>query len=40
MYACCLASNARINPPDEHHSTWYALGDPTEAALLTLAAKA
>ncbi|HSX32643.1 MAG TPA: cation-transporting P-type ATPase, partial [Candidatus Saccharimonadales bacterium] len=35
-----LASNARINPPDEDHGEWYVLGDPTEGAILTLAQKA
>ena len=35
-----MASNARINPPDEEHKTWYAIGDPTEASLVTLAHKA
>jgi P-type Ca2+ transporter type 2C len=35
-----MASNARINPPDEDHGTWYVLGDPTEGALMTLAEKA
>ncbi|MFK4834808.1 cation-translocating P-type ATPase [Microbacterium sp. ZW T2_14] len=35
-----LASNARLLPPDEKHPAWHILGDPTEAALLTVAAKA
>jgi len=35
-----LASNAKINPPDEEHLTRYAIGDPTEAALISLAQKA
>jgi Ca2+-transporting ATPase len=35
-----LASNAKINPPDEEHMTRYAIGDPTEAALISLAQKA
>jgi Ca2+-transporting ATPase len=35
-----LASNARINPPDDEHGTWYCLGDPTEGAIVTLARKA
>lgn len=34
------ASNARISAPDEGHATWYTIGDPTEWALITLAAKA
>ncbi|MEI6118119.1 MAG: hypothetical protein WCP92_02485 [bacterium] len=35
-----LASNAKINPPDEEHLTRYAIGDPTESALISLAQKA
>jgi P-type Ca2+ transporter type 2C len=35
-----LASNAKVNPPDHDHHTWYVLGDPTEGALITLARKA
>jgi Ca2+-transporting ATPase len=35
-----MASNARVNPPDEDHATWYTVGDPTEGALITLARKA
>jgi P-type Ca2+ transporter type 2C len=35
-----FASNARINPPDSEHPSWYVVGDPTEGALLTLAQKA
>ncbi len=39
-----MASNARINPPDYNekngHNVWYCLGDPTEGATVTLAAKA
>ena len=35
-----FASNAKINSPDAEHLSWYAIGDPTEAALITLAAKA
>jgi P-type Ca2+ transporter type 2C len=34
-----LDSNARVNPPDDEHQTRYALGDPTEAALISLAQK-
>lgn len=34
-----LASTARINPPDDYHKTWYAIGDPTEAAFAVLAMK-
>jgi Ca2+-transporting ATPase len=35
-----LASNAKVNPPDDEHATWYVVGDPTEGALITLARKA
>lgn len=35
-----FASNAHISEPDKEHPDWYAIGDPTEAALITLAAKA
>lgn len=35
-----LASNARINPPDEEHNAWYCIGDPTEGALVALVRKA
>jgi P-type Ca2+ transporter type 2C len=35
-----LDSNAKINPPDAEHMTRYAIGDPTEAALVSLAQKA
>ena len=35
-----FASNARINPPDTKHNSWYCLGDPTEGALVVLARKA
>ncbi len=35
-----MASNARVDPPDDEHATWYVLGDPTEGALITLAQKA
>lgn len=34
-----FASNARVNPPDSEHPDWYAIGDPTEAALITLGEK-
>lgn len=37
--AAIMASNARINPPDDEHATWYCVGDPTEGALLTLGLK-
>jgi Ca2+-transporting ATPase len=35
-----LASNGRTHPPDDQHLTWYAIGDPTEAAFTPLAIKA
>jgi Ca2+-transporting ATPase len=35
-----FASNAHVSPPDDDHPVWYALGDPTEAAIITLAGKA
>ncbi|MFN2364393.1 MAG: cation-translocating P-type ATPase, partial [Halarsenatibacteraceae bacterium] len=34
-----MASNAEIHEPDEEHPGWYAVGDPTEAALITLSTK-
>jgi len=34
-----MASNAEIHPPDEDHASWYPIGDPTEAALVTLSTK-
>lgn len=34
------ASNAKVHPPDDEHNNWYTVGDPTEGALITLAAKA
>lgn len=37
--AATMASNAEIHPPDENHPTWYPIGDPTEAALVTLSTK-
>ena len=35
-----LASTGTVNPPDEFHPEFYALGDPTEAAFATLLMKA
>lgn len=35
-----LASTAKLHPPDEFHTNWYAIGDPTESAFATLAIKA
>ncbi|MGM0500917.1 MAG: cation-translocating P-type ATPase [Bacillota bacterium] len=37
--AATMASNAEIHPPDEEHDNWYPIGDPTEAALVTLSTK-
>ncbi len=38
--AGALCNNAHIIPPDRENRHWRSLGDPTEAALLTLASKA
>ena len=37
--AATMASNAEIHKPDDNHSSWYAIGDPTEAALITASTK-
>ncbi|MCK5133007.1 MAG: cation-translocating P-type ATPase [Candidatus Sabulitectum sp.] len=34
-----MASNAEIHEPDNDHASWYPIGDPTEAALITLSTK-
>jgi Ca2+-transporting ATPase len=34
-----MASNAEIHEPDDNHSSWYPIGDPTEAALITASTK-
>jgi len=39
MDAATMASNAEIHPPDEEHPGWYPVGDPTEAALITMSTK-
>jgi Ca2+-transporting ATPase len=39
MDAATMASNAEIHEPDEEHSGWYPVGDPTEAALVTMSTK-
>ena len=39
MDAATMASNAEIHAPDEEHSSWYPVGDPTEAALITMSTK-
>lgn len=40
LIASSFASNAQISPPDDEHTDWYCLGDPTEGATVTLAVKA
>ena len=40
MEAAVMASTARIHEPDEEHQGWYAVGDPTGAALVVMAMKA
>ncbi len=37
--AATMASNAEIHKPDGKHPGWYPIGDPTEAALITLSTK-
>ncbi|MBU4486888.1 MAG: cation-translocating P-type ATPase, partial [Candidatus Delongbacteria bacterium] len=37
--AATMASNAEIHEPDKDHANWYPIGDPTEAALITLSTK-
>jgi Ca2+-transporting ATPase len=39
MDAATMASNAEIHEPDEQHGGWYAVGDPTEAALVAMSTK-
>jgi len=39
MDAATMASNAEIHEPDEEHDGWYAVGDPTEAALVAMSTK-
>ncbi len=39
MDAATMASNAEIHAPDEEHKSWYPVGDPTEAALVTMSTK-
>jgi Ca2+-transporting ATPase len=39
MDAATMASNAEIHAPDEEHDGWYAVGDPTEAALVAMSTK-
>lgn len=39
MDAATMASNAEIHQPDEEHAGWYPVGDPTEAALVTMSTK-
>lgn len=40
MEAATMASTAEIHGPDDEHKDWYAVGDPTEAALIVMAIKA
>ncbi|MFP4633732.1 MAG: cation-translocating P-type ATPase [Candidatus Aenigmatarchaeota archaeon] len=37
--AATMASEGDIHPPDENNPNWYPMGDPTEAALVTLSEK-
>ena len=39
MDAATMASNAEIHKPDDDHPNWYPVGDPTEAALVTMSTK-
>jgi len=39
MDAATMASNAEIHEPDDEHDGWYPIGDPTEAALVTMSTK-
>ena len=39
MDAATMASNAEIHAPDDDHHGWYAVGDPTEAALVAMSTK-
>lgn len=39
MDAATMASNAEIHAPDDEHDGWYPIGDPTEAALVTMSTK-
>lgn len=39
MDAATMASNAEIHAPDDEHPGWYPVGDPTEAALVTMSTK-
>jgi Ca2+-transporting ATPase len=34
-----MASNAEVHAPDKNHSSWYPVGDPTEAALISASMK-
>jgi len=40
LEAAVLCSDARVLEPDDDNPSWHAIGDPTEAALVTLARKA
>lgn len=40
LEAIALCNDAQLTPPDQKENRWRAMGDPTEAALLTIAQKA
>lgn len=40
LEAIALCNDAQLTPPDQKENRWRAMGDPTEAALLTVAQKA
>ncbi|MFW5907674.1 MAG: cation-translocating P-type ATPase [Candidatus Natronoplasma sp.] len=39
MDAATMSSTAEIHKPDDQHDNWYSVGDPTEAALITMSTK-
>jgi len=39
MDTATMASNAEIHKPDAQHDIWYPIGDPTEAALISMSTK-
>ncbi|HKX93451.1 MAG TPA: HAD-IC family P-type ATPase [Methylibium sp.] len=39
LEAGALCSDAELQPPDTAHASWHVLGDPTEGALIALAAR-
>jgi Ca2+-transporting ATPase len=38
-HTAIMASNAEIHDPDDSHPDWYPIGDPTEAAIVSMAIK-